>query len=101
MQCNLRLLHRFLDQKKIYPATTGDIAPTESLSSGREEQQQHDNSLQDFESCRAHEHEPRSDFVNSDIQLHDDMSEGLGDMNDWLDGLVWLDYLKDSNIMFS
>lgn len=102
MECNLRLLHRFLDQKRLDATSTVDLPPADSQLSGRmqeREAQQPSQNIQDFEQSGIHDLETFADSINSDIRLQDETSEVLGDTNDWLDGLVWLDYLKDSNIM--
>jgi hypothetical protein len=104
MECNLRLLHRYLDQKKIDATITLDMPPPmvgqenggiriqEAQLSGPDAESSGQNSLDD--SIR------RTDLTNSAIQIpDDDAPEVLGDMNDWLDGLLWLDYLKDSNLI--
>ncbi|KAL7949782.1 hypothetical protein V8C42DRAFT_311939 [Trichoderma barbatum] len=101
MQCNLRLLHRFLDQKKLDAASIADLPPTGNRSSGETQElepQQPGQDIQNFGQSVINELEPRMDLMNSRFQ--DDEAFGvLSDMNDWLDGLVWLDYLKDSTIV--
>ncbi|KAL7952280.1 hypothetical protein V8C34DRAFT_319181 [Trichoderma compactum] len=73
MECKLLLLHRFLDQKRLDAASTADLTLVDNPLSGETEER---------------EPEPLSQNLQ-------DGSDG----NDWLDGLVWLDYLKDSNIL--
>ncbi|KAL7929199.1 hypothetical protein V8C35DRAFT_200448 [Trichoderma chlorosporum] len=103
MECNLRLLHRFLDQKKLDDASRTDLSAAEIQPSGEtqeRERQQPGQNVEDFGQSGVTELEPRVDAMSSNIRLQDDdVPEVLDDMNDWLDGLVWLDYLKDSNIL--
>ncbi|UKZ54440.1 hypothetical protein TrVGV298_008248 [Trichoderma virens] len=103
MDCNLRLLHRFLDQRMLDAASTSDILLAENQSSGEtqeHESQELNQNMQDFGQSGTNELELRADAMNSNLRLQDDdASEVLGDMNNWLDGLVWLDYLKDSSII--
>lgn len=101
MECNLRLLHRFLDQKRLDAASTADVTLADNPLSGETEEREPEPPSQNVQdqSC-VNELEPRADIMNSNLRLQDeDTADDLGDVNDWLDGLVWLDYLKDSNIL--
>ncbi|KAH0494634.1 hypothetical protein TgHK011_001250 [Trichoderma gracile] len=105
MEGNLRLLHRYLEQKSFDATMTfdmppvvgkmdGDIRIQEAQQSGPDTERLGQNSMNDSEN--------RTDLTNSAIQLtDDDTAEELGDMNDWLDGLLWLDCLRDSDLILS
>ncbi|KAL6810306.1 hypothetical protein J3E69DRAFT_350156 [Trichoderma sp. SZMC 28015] len=101
MECNLRLLHRFLDQKRLDAASTADVTLADNPLSGETEEREPEPLSQNLQDqSGVNELEPRADIMNSNLRLQDeDTADDIGDMNDWLDGLVWLDYLKDSNIL--
>ncbi|KAL6699269.1 hypothetical protein J3F84DRAFT_247347 [Trichoderma pleuroticola] len=101
MECNLHLLHRFLDQKRLDAASTADLTLVDNPLSGETEERETEPPSQILQDQSGmNELEPRVDTMNSNLRLQDDdTSDDLGDVNDWLDGLVWLDYLKDSNIV--
>ncbi|KAL6871614.1 hypothetical protein HDV57DRAFT_506626 [Trichoderma longibrachiatum] len=104
MERNLRLLHRYLDQKRIDAAMTVDMSPVEPAESLKEGdvrvQEAQQSGIDTQDSGQVDMNEPRPSLTNSEIRLPvDEASEGLGDMDDWLDGLLWLDYLKDSTLM--
>ncbi|PKK47096.1 hypothetical protein CI102_9625 [Trichoderma harzianum] len=101
MECNLRLLHRFLDQKRLDAASTADVTLADNPLSGETEDRELEPPSQNLQDqSGANELEPRADIMNSNLRLQDeDTADDIGDVNDWLDGLVWLDYLKDSNIL--
>lgn len=104
MERNLRHLHRYLDQKRIDAAMTVDMSPVEPAESLKEGdvrvQEAQQSGIDTQDSGQVDMNEPRPSLTNSEIRLPvDEASEGLGDMDDWLDGLLWLDYLKDSTLM--
>ncbi|KKP07842.1 hypothetical protein THAR02_00050 [Trichoderma harzianum] len=101
MECNLRLLHRFLDQKRLDAASTTDLTVADNPLSGETEEREPETPSQNLQDQSSiNELEPRADITNSNLRLQDeDTADDIGDVNDWLDGLVWLDYLKDSNIL--
>ncbi|KAL7912463.1 hypothetical protein GGI35DRAFT_467600 [Trichoderma velutinum] len=101
MQCNLRLLHRFLDQKKLDAASTADLTLVDNPLSRETEEREPEQLSQNLQGQSGiNELEARVDAMNSNLRLQDDDTpDDLGDVNDWLDGLVWLDYLKDTNIV--
>ncbi|KAL6880732.1 hypothetical protein J3F83DRAFT_757875 [Trichoderma novae-zelandiae] len=105
MECNLRLLHRYLDQKKLDPSMTMDLPAVESQLDGEMREQEARQSGLDTQYLRQNsmnEWEPRTDLTNTALRLpDDDASEVLGGMNDWLDGLLWLDCLKDPDLILS
>lgn len=101
MECNLRLLHRFLDQKRLDAASTADVTLADNPLSEETEEREPEAPNQNLQDQSGiNELEPRADIMNSNLRLQDeDTADDIGDVNDWLDGLVWLDYLKDSNIL--